>query len=723
MVLTLSTFSGMESNCFLSTDTSLSDFILLGSGFSATDFTSSSAVIADSTNMHSSSVSNQRGGSTEELASQVDSSSVLPSPSPSSLDPHAHPLIMLDSPSHSTPTHQEHGNLVQGTESSSYAHFTHFPDQHGALESESPAVSFAASVTSRTRQAYLNVKLNYQTILPRPDFSSGPTLNADVVLSDGTCSSPSASAAQAKGISPPSLKNPGHLRGANEDIRNSFPLPLELYRHVVCFMDDTSCTTWSVGLHALTYISRAWRSEAERYLYTHIDVPPGNILLLCRTLLARPDLAHRVRKLRFFANLLRPLCEGDLDMLSRTLWSVPNLRDLQMYGLDDDKYGTFSILHDESIFSMLRESRFKLYRFSADLDWCPAMVNFLESQPELRWLDLRGPRSFYHYPGCALPKTALPKCKCMTVEPLILNSFERPPPITHLTLNLCLIPARLEAEAAEQIGMLGDTLRVVTVNRINTLRSEPCLAPARLLARFAERTPHLSFLGIWDLHLDFSPRDNRDILNVVSKNFPELRVFVWAPPQNLDELKDHFNPSDYDSGWSTDPDDVEGTPEKLQRYASAMFSSHPTLQWFVAGGMRENWVFERPPLGAIGNLPRPYGPLPNPTRAFDFAGSFIDPEKPMDYIARYTRPVNTGRFWDSGCAPSELDYHGFLGENDTAMLMPDERDGDWSWWELEVASMDQQVIRSKPAPESIFDQYKNPEAFQEQSRAPRSYAI
>jgi hypothetical protein len=100
--------------------------------------------------------------------------------------------------------------------------------------------------------------------------------------------------------------------------------------------------------------------------------------------------------------------------------------------------------------------------------------------------------------------------------------------------------------------------------------------------------------------------------------------------------------------------------EKLQRYAGAMFSAHPTLEWFVAGGLRVNWAFRR---RSEPGLPHIYGPIPPYKAISSNCWSFINPDTPFDFLADYLRPVNPDRFWDDSDARCTLDYPEFLVEN------------------------------------------------------------
>jgi len=266
-------------------------------------------------------------------------------------------------------------------------------------------------------------------------------------------------------------------------------------------MDDDNSPPWFVGLHNLLYVSRAWRWEAERYLYTYVVVPDGKILFFCRTVLSRPDLAKRVRYLKTACNHVDEPTLGDIDYLAAGLQAMPNIRDLTLLTCGD-LAPFFPIYNQDTDHWILSSCSFQLYSLHAGFVWNRDLANFVASQPQLRRLILAAPKE--DKINTPIPGLVLPNCRCLSAYPFTLPNFAVVPPVTHYGLVLGDHDASDEAQGAAEIGLLGETLKVVTVVRMegNTpgMVDRPCLAPAQILARFADKTPHVVFLGIWDYH-------------------------------------------------------------------------------------------------------------------------------------------------------------------------------------------------------------------------------
>ncbi|KAI0312913.1 hypothetical protein OF83DRAFT_1066428 [Amylostereum chailletii] len=427
----------------------------------------------------------------------------------------------------------------------------------------------------------------------------------------------------------------------------------------------------------LISVSRDWRAEAERYMYSSVCVPNGNILF-CRTIVDRPDLARRVRLLIFNWEGHRPQQPGDFDLVARALRSLVNLTSLSInrsntcceYGRED----CLCVFHYNDV-RILRNVPFSLERFSATFCWNQELIEVLEEHPNIKEFSLN---CFVEDDDLlpVIPDNLLQNCERLAFSSNVYARFPNPPKAKHVELSLVHLPPLCEAQAAASMSLFRDSLTTLIINRSGQAGDE-YLAPYQILAQLAKGTPNLTILGIYD-KVEYTPRDNKRILDVVSENWPQLKVFIWAPNRDSDSPKLDWATSEWD-GFSTDTDVATTSEEKTVRFAKAVLAAKPSLDLFIAQGWgRQVGMWERCKIGegreTIARLMSsghyPLRNLPDyeiwrwvddasPSEYFEYTGypvyRFIEYEPGISFFSEHELDDDELEGAEEECPPSEID--------------------------------------------------------------------
>ncbi|KAI0316179.1 hypothetical protein OF83DRAFT_1173138 [Amylostereum chailletii] len=384
------------------------------------------------------------------------------------------------------------------------------------------------------------------------------------------------------------------------------PPPQELYSRFMTEHLNLQSRSWARDtaqgdLHRFTYVSKAWKYEAERIIYDRVYVRGRNLLLFCRTLIERPDLAKRVRVLEFCTAGKHRRLPGELDLVKRMFQLVVNLKDLKFWGqplYEWDVSGDIICVHRD--WDVLKDVPFKLDRFVSSFYWHENLFEFLEQQPALRQFESLGHSNIskeWIKGGFIAPEVVLANCKALRLEPYMTHTFTRLPPVTHLHLRLCQRPPIEEAHGAEEVALFGEHLRVLMISRgVNRHRDDDYLAPAQIFKRFAGKTPKLSVVGMID-DVMWSPKDNKDVLRALTGNFPALKAFIWGPKSSVASVTgldvDGWGTSE-DDGYSTLSDDDADQMDKVEIFATDMMIAVPSLEFFfVVGEGRGCYAFSK----------------------------------------------------------------------------------------------------------------------------------
>ncbi|VDC03373.1 unnamed protein product [Peniophora sp. CBMAI 1063] len=422
------------------------------------------------------------------------------------------------------------------------------------------------------------------------------------------------------------------------DSQSAFPrprsLPIELYRNILCFMDDLAdVPTWDPGLdlHRMLFVSRRWREQAEKYIYTYVRVPMGRILHFFETLSNRPDLAYQVRELYFYGVGLRPPVDGDIECITQGLRSLVRLRDLTIWShyIDFMREELYTLYEPKDTHILRGPFPFKLYRFATDILWSEDERDFIQAQEELRILRLSGPRK-YDGDSWTMPASALPRLRCLYALPGVLKDFECKPHLTHMHLAFWGHPAQEEAYGADEVCKAAqDTLQLLTVSRNGCAPDIPCLSPGSMLQRLIPCNS-LRYLGFYDEWNYWTPRDRANILRVVTENFPVLSIFAISSYHSLPELRAGWDSSDW-GDYLTDSDFDEKGVDRMRDYATDLLWAHESLRVFIVAGVNRSL-----PVMAFVKLPDTdealLVELPEPQRCAADCHEFIDPLSPFWFV-------------------------------------------------------------------------------------------
>ncbi|KAI9455670.1 hypothetical protein BJY52DRAFT_1279067, partial [Lactarius psammicola] len=266
-------------------------------------------------------------------------------------------------------------------------------------------------------------------------------------------------------------------------------LPLELIDYTLSFL------SWPFDLHPLLLVNQYLNSITERVLYRNIgDLPAQRsvrlLLSLANAPAARRDLVKAL-EVNFTEN--RVLFALEL-LIAKVLGLLPRLRVLNV------EVSVHENRHRALAWIFPRDAPFQLRSFSTSirsLAWPspshnrldPDLAAFLESQPEIRELSLRG------MPACTsspftLQRSALPRLetfRSVHVDPDTLCEVIATRPVQGISLTLFSEHGYHALEVLTRTSMPVRRLTILIVD---------ASAPNELFPQLAARLPHLEALHI-----------------------------------------------------------------------------------------------------------------------------------------------------------------------------------------------------------------------------------
>lgn len=272
-------------------------------------------------------------------------------------------------------------------------------------------------------------------------------------------------------------------------------LPPELLLPILQFIHPSNFD------YALCLVSRTFRAEAERHLYKHVSVPEKRLLLFCRTMRARPDLARRVQRLAFTGAVHREPEPGDTDVVAGTMKLLENLRDLSISAsiyVPGTAERDWPVSRDDV--RILSDCPFRLERLECMFTWGEPLARWLATQPQLVAFEHDGyPRGRVRLGEGEGDAAVLMRCEYLRITPYILECFEgrdKPQPVA-LRFDMRFISVQQEFDAARALGDMCRNLKCLTLTRQISTTGE-YLSTSRILRSFAEKAPKLTCLAIYE---------------------------------------------------------------------------------------------------------------------------------------------------------------------------------------------------------------------------------
>lgn len=278
-------------------------------------------------------------------------------------------------------------------------------------------------------------------------------------------------------------------------------LPLELIDHILSFLP------WPFDLHPLLLVNQRLHSIAERILYRNIgDLPAQRSVRLLLSLANAPAVRRELVKaleVNFTEN--RVLFALEL-LIAKVLGLLPRLRVLNV------EVSVHENRHRALAWIFPRDAPFRLRSFSTSIRLDPDLAAFLESQPEIRDLSLRGMPAFTSSPFTLLP-SALPHLevfRSVHVDPDTLCEVIAMRPVQGISLSLF---SEHGYRALEVLALTSMPVRRLTILIVDAS------APNELFPQLAARLPHLEALHIVALVQHYN-------LETLLASSPLLEAFV-----------------------------------------------------------------------------------------------------------------------------------------------------------------------------------------------------
>ncbi|KAA1472343.1 hypothetical protein DENSPDRAFT_175371 [Dentipellis sp. KUC8613] len=383
----------------------------------------------------------------------------------------------------------------------------------------------------------------------------------------------------------------------------------------------------------LVSLTSAWRYEVERVLYKFIDIPDRGILLFCDVMEARAkDLAPRVRRISFAGLGHRDPRPGDAQRVADMLGLLTGLKNLVLLDPPRDSRESKWIFRRTDYY-IVDQVSLDLERFRTVFKWCEQCVDFIAKRPKIRELIFRGESYLNTMPTA--PPGLLANCTTLQATPHVFMTLKNVARnLTHVRLDIIKQSMEDEQVAAECIAHMGAKLRVLGLFRLIDL-DEDYTRTSHLLRIILPHTPNLVFLRLREAH-DYSRRENKKILELVSKNLRKLVVFVWGPLSLTFYADDDFESDG--SGFSMDSDDEEDSKSKIYKYGMRVAKAVPTLELFVADRNRytEAWIRSR--------VTGQWRTMTQQTLMWADTFRCIDPDDPVEFALgshRYGFPADT----------------------------------------------------------------------------------
>ncbi|KAI0247345.1 hypothetical protein BJV78DRAFT_945249 [Lactifluus subvellereus] len=255
-------------------------------------------------------------------------------------------------------------------------------------------------------------------------------------------------------------------------------LPLELTDHILSFL------SWPGDLYPLLLVNRYLNPIAERLLYRNIGdlSAPRAVRLLLSLVNASAARREIVKALAVDFSDNRVLFALEL-LVYRVLRLLPHLRALNVeVSIHENRQRALAWIFP-------RDAPFRLRSFSTSIRLHPDLAAFLESQPEIRDLSLRGIPAYASGPF-TLQTSALPHLenfRSVHVDPDTLCEVISTRPVVGISLSLF---SEHGYRALEVLARTSTPVRRLTILIFDAL------APNELLPQLAARLPHLEALHI-----------------------------------------------------------------------------------------------------------------------------------------------------------------------------------------------------------------------------------
>lgn len=249
-------------------------------------------------------------------------------------------------------------------------------------------------------------------------------------------------------------------------------LPVEL-------IDLSLSSLTPTELAAMGPLNRQFHSISSRILYKSLDLSNGQSVRCLRTLSRSPSLASLVRSLHLdWSDLGSPL-PALLVLLHRVLLGLTNLNSLILeLAVKHVGMGTSWVL---------RDCKFDLKLFISSIRCDQLLAQFLESQPNLVELGLRG---FGNPDLFALSPTSLPhlqSLRAMRAGPLVFRSVVQGRPIENVSVGL--VPCD-GFTALDVLDLSTKSIKRLTIMTFNFS------TPESILTEISRRMPSLVALHV-----------------------------------------------------------------------------------------------------------------------------------------------------------------------------------------------------------------------------------
>jgi len=272
-------------------------------------------------------------------------------------------------------------------------------------------------------------------------------------------------------------------------------LPPELFRPILQFIHPSEFD------YGLCLVSHAFKVDVEAQFYKYVAVPEGRLLLFCRTMVGRPDLARRVQCLAFTEAVYRNPELGDKDIVAQMMKLLVNLKDLSISeSIHLAETGErWPVEHIDM--RILQGCPFKLERLACIFKWDQPLAQWLATQPQLAAFEHRGFKDDRETVQLAPRDPTLLRCAYLRISPYILACFdgreEKPQPVA-LRFDIRFNTVQQEFDAARALRDICRNLKCLTLTRQTATSSVEYLSTSRILRTFADRAPNLTCLAIYE---------------------------------------------------------------------------------------------------------------------------------------------------------------------------------------------------------------------------------
>ncbi|KAF8495925.1 hypothetical protein F5888DRAFT_509673 [Russula emetica] len=255
-------------------------------------------------------------------------------------------------------------------------------------------------------------------------------------------------------------------------------IPLELIDHILSFL------SWPNDLHSLLFVNKFLSPISERTLYRNIgDLPAQRAVRLLLSLANAPAArCALVKSLSLDFSDNRVLFALEL-LIARVLRLLPRLRSLNVeVSIHENRHRALAWIFPG-------DAPFRLLSFATSIRLDQDLATFLESQPEIRDLSLRGIPAYTSDPF-TIPRSALPHLesfRSVHVDPDTLGEVIATRPVQGISLSLF---SEHGYRALEVLARTSTPVRRLTILIVDAS------APSELFPQLAARLPHLEALHI-----------------------------------------------------------------------------------------------------------------------------------------------------------------------------------------------------------------------------------